>query len=51
MSPITKRKLTLVGTALALCLSMTSAALAGCDDPAGEKVDWFGCDKSVILPN
>ena len=41
-----KRKLTFVGTALALSLSMTSAALAGCNDHAGPKVDWSGCDKS-----
>jgi uncharacterized protein YjbI with pentapeptide repeats len=43
MTPIAKRKLTLVCTALALCLSTTSAALAGCSDPAGPKVYWYGC--------
>ena len=46
MTPNAKRKLTLVGTALALCLSTPSAALAGCDDPAGFMVNWSGCDKT-----
>jgi len=45
MTPNAKHKLTLVCTALALCLSTTSAALAACLDPAGPNVDWVGCDK------
>jgi uncharacterized protein YjbI with pentapeptide repeats len=43
MTSTAKRKLTLVCTALALCLSTTSPALAACDDPAGPGVDWSWC--------
>jgi uncharacterized protein YjbI with pentapeptide repeats len=46
MTPNAKRKLTLVGTALALCLSTTSTALAACSDAAHWNVEWNGCDKS-----